>query len=147
MHLFLPVLSSDGNGKRCLPPECGRSPSLALTLPLTDLLVRKRRKNILQLGYTELASLMPAILNEYTRPDLFTLYGPSEVTVRADCGSSCRAAVVGASGLMSLFVAFLFVSCSLRAHLAFDVGGIVQRLLSRFGVVQAVPKWEVCFNA
>ncbi|CAM9657609.1 unnamed protein product, partial [Ectocarpus sp. 13 AM-2016] len=36
------------------------------------------RKSILQLGYTELASLMPAILNEYTRPDLFTLYGPSE---------------------------------------------------------------------
>ncbi|CAN0007223.1 unnamed protein product [Pylaiella littoralis] len=36
------------------------------------------RQSILQLGYTELASLMPAILNEYTRPDLFTLYGPSE---------------------------------------------------------------------
>ncbi|CAN0244773.1 unnamed protein product, partial [Ectocarpus fasciculatus] len=36
------------------------------------------RKSILQLGFTELASLMPAILNEYTRPDLFTLYGPSE---------------------------------------------------------------------
>ena len=42
--------------------------------------VLRCRQSILTLGYTELASLMPALLNEYTRPDLFTLYGPSQVT-------------------------------------------------------------------
>ncbi|CAM9848447.1 unnamed protein product [Ascophyllum nodosum] len=36
------------------------------------------RQSIVTLGYTELAALMPAVLTEYTKPDLFTMYGPSE---------------------------------------------------------------------
>lgn len=37
------------------------------------------RPNIQTLGFAELASVMPAIMNEYSRPDMTTMYGASEV--------------------------------------------------------------------